>query len=169
MVCVRDITIFGLGYILLHEIAHIELKHAFSADTVTSIQQEYEADKWAAHFVMDRRKDYIDEFYPNNPSAQNAVDNKRLLALVASNYWLIKSECYQGVSKNKTHPPTFERLNSVIEEFVSGDNHLLWAMSVLVLSLHLQQFHPDLIRSQNFSTYKECAQYYMNCISSNME
>lgn len=167
-ICARDITIFGLGYILLHEIAHIELKHAFNADEFTSIQQEYEADKWAAHFVMDCRRNYIEKFCPSNPSAHNIVDDKRLLALVASNYWLVKAECYNSISKNKTHPPTFERLNAIIEEFVSDDNHLLWAMSVLVLCLHLQQFHPNLIINRNFSTYKECTQYYMNCISNNI-
>jgi len=161
-VCARDITIFGLGYILLHEIAHIELKHIFNADKPTSIQQEYEADKWAAHFVMDFSKDNTIQSYPNDHSAHNAVGVKRLLALVASNYWLIKDDCYYGVSKNKTHPPTFERLNVIIEEFVLDDNHPLWAMSELILSMHL---HPYIMQDQKYLTHKERCQYYMNFIS----
>lgn len=96
-ICARDITFYGLGYILLHEIAHLISSHSFDADIAFLIQQEYEADRWACHFVMDNIDDYITSNYPCDDSASKYIYDKRLLAIVASSYWLIKNECYKGV------------------------------------------------------------------------
>lgn len=167
LICAKDITVYGLANILLHEIAHLELKHAFNcSDKCIAIQQENEADKWASHFVMDKMDDYIKRNYPSNSSKSETIYKKRSLALVASMHWLIKNECYYGVPHHTGHPSTFERLNAIVDELASDENDLLWAMTAFVLSLHLQQFHPDMISNQEYLTYKECAQHYMNCISS---
>ena len=165
--CARDITVFGLGYILLHEIAHLELKH--SSDTNTNrdiaIRQEYEADMWAAHFVMEYIDGYLNEKYPGDIFAHKNVRDKRMLSITACNNWLVKTECYDGISQSQSHPPMFERLSRIIDEYISDDNDLCWAMTVLVLSLHLQQSHPELIAGQEFGTFKECSQFYMDHIS----
>ena len=168
-VCARDITFFAIGFILLHEIAHLELTHCpdHDLDTGIAIQQEYQADMWAAHFVMDRIDNYLSEEYPGDLTAYENVFKKRMLSITACNNWLVKTECYNGISQSKSHPPMFERLSKIIDEFISDDNDSSWAMTVLVLSLHLQQSHPELITHRKFDTYKECSQFYMDCISNN--
>ncbi len=170
-VCARDITVFAIGFILLHEIAHLELHHSFDLDIDRdiAIQQEYQADMWAAHFVMDRIEYYLNEKYHNDISAHETVFKKRMLSITACNNWLVKTECYSGLSMSKTHPPMFERLGKIIDEFVSDDNDLSWAMTAFILSLHIRQSHPELIVGQKFDTYKECAQYCMDCISRNFD
>jgi hypothetical protein len=166
-VCARDITLFGLGYILLHEIAHLEQQHSvdLNNDRATAIQQEYEADMWAAHFVMDKIDVYLNENYSGDTNAEKIVRIKRMLLITCCSNWLVKTECYAGISQSKTHPPMFERLGKIIDEFVSDDNDLSWGMTALVLSWHIQQSHPELIGGQKFDTYKERAQFYMDCIS----
>jgi hypothetical protein len=170
-VCARDITLFGLGYILLHEIAHLELQHSFdpNIDRSIAIQQEYQADMWAAHFVMDKIDVYLDNNYSGDAKAEKNVHIKRMFLITCCSNWLVKTECYAGISQSKTHPPIFERLSKIIDEFISDDNDLTWAMTAFILSLHIQQSHPELIVGQKFDTYKECAQYYMDCISRNFD
>lgn len=38
-------------------------------------------------------------------------------------------------------------------------------MTLVVLSLHLQQYHKDTLSNQPFDTYKECVDHYMDYIS----
>lgn len=162
----QAISVFSIGYILLHEIAHLELKHAPSdeVNSTTSIQQEYEADMWAARFVMSG----IDKYCKQNALDRNAsrsVFDKRLLSILACNYWLVIRECYEGVSKKVTHPPMFERLRKIVCEFVVDDNHLAWAMTSVILSLHLQRLHKGAIPNERFNTFREYVEYCMDYIS----
>lgn len=158
---VQDISIFSIGYILLHEIAHLELIHTPVNDVSISISQEYEADRWAANFVMDHIKQYCSQ----RMEPFEDVFLKRLLSLLVCSYWLITRECSEGVSTNHSHPPIFERLNKIICEFVNDPNHLAWALTSVILSLHLQRIHREASPLQQFMTFREYSDYCMNYIS----
>ncbi len=166
-VSARDIAVFAIGHVLLHEIAHLELRHDFDLDLDRdiAIHQEYEADMWAAHFVMDKMEHYIGNKYGGEAVVSKVVFKKRLLSIVACGAWLVKTECYFGASQEQSHPPMFERLGKIIGEFVSDENHLAWAMTVVVLTLHLQPDYLGMIFEKKFRTFKECAQHYMDLIS----
>jgi hypothetical protein len=101
--------LLALGFILLHEIAHLRLKHAdpeFQTDQ-ESIDCELEADAWAA--------DWIFEKCPANHEIRIARSVGCVLALTLINLFEYRDKQSGG---RLTHPPTVERLLKFITKHV---------------------------------------------------
>lgn len=120
----NECTLHGIGYILLHEIAHVARGHGPSSDDGTgwSIEQEKEADRQA-----------IDWLLAEHPDPASRARIKRGvsvgLALVAQ----VAGAMFTGRFGGKSHPPEWQRLDQIIRYIEDHPAHPVFAFLSLVL------------------------------------
>jgi hypothetical protein len=153
-----DLTMMSLGVILLHELAHIYLKHP-PAIGPNAKNEEFDADLWSIHRVFDDIGNYCDQNYPERKDAVQLVTQKRSLGIALVWWWLASLECERGVRKSPSHPPSYQRLYNGLCEIADDPNELVWAMTYVVLGLHLclgGHSWPH----QAFDSFKEAVEYW---------
>jgi hypothetical protein len=156
-----DLSQLVLAFIYLHEIGHIELGHAPHLPRHESIVQEREADAWAARFFLDHCIDYARE----HGYDVERVREKRLLSLVMGHLWLMHAEVRFGVVEDSDHPPTYDRLPSILDQHGVEGGELPWAMACLGLDLYYQQQYGLTTEQVEFETQRDCYQYLADMLS----
>jgi hypothetical protein len=149
-----ELSLMALGFILHHERVHIELGHT-SREGFASIEQEKAADMRAAAWLLD------------SPGIEDDARLKRELGVAVGLGWLASLNVYVVQSGNETHPPGYDRVFQVLEQYVEDDNSPVWAFTMTLLSLHLenQQEPIPLDYDREFTSFKDAANYYIDVIS----
>ena len=155
-----DLVVMSLGYILLHEIAHIELKHPI-CEGADSIIMEREADAWAAAFLLDK----CDLYAKQHGHKASDVRMKRLLALTIGELWAVHFEVHLGVPEATSHPPTYERLANLLDQQANDGADIAWAMAATVLQMHYQARYGMADEGGGFDDFRECYQFYADLMS----
>lgn len=139
-----DLTLLATGFIFFHELAHLELSHR-PCTGEASHRQEHEADAWAAGWMLE------------DATIEPLARTKRLLGIAIGLGWLSSNEIYQGVVCSESHPPSYKRLQRVLDCHVPGPDDAVWAFTLVFIDLHLQNrgILPDL--SPPFGTFKDAA------------
>jgi peptidase U49-like protein len=137
------------GWMLLHEIGHVacghippteeELQRQRKRETVyDSKMKEFEADKWATHWMLDRWREY-------SPEGDERVFTKRILGIVMGLAIITSFEVYHRTEGWPTHPDPAERLRRFLDTFSpespESDGKLAdaaWYVASVVLQLHLE-------------------------------
>ena len=153
------LALLGVGYILFHEVAHIVLGHTKSLGA-WSVQQEKEADRWAAVLM-------VDGVVAGTPGRK-----KRFLAMAIALLWLVQREVYFERAGSRTHPPAYDRLYQVLDQFVdtddkgrNGEENYVWSFVQLVLCLHMQHKGIALDYTRPFDDFKEWMNYALDVLS----
>ena len=149
-----ELSLMALGFILHHEREHIELGHT-SSEGFVSIEQEKAADMRAAAWLLD------------SPGIGDDALLKRQLGIAVGLGWLASLNVYIVQPGNATHPPGYDRVFQVLEQYVEDDNSPAWAFTMTLLSLHLQnQQEPiPLEYDREFTSFRDAANYYIDVIS----
>lgn len=147
-----ELTLVAIGYTLHHERVHIELGHV-RCEGADSFEQEKVADMRAAEWLLD------------SPDIQPNAMLKRQLGIAVALGWLASREVYVGKSGGNSHPPGYDRLFQVLDQYVEDDNDLIWAFVSVLLGVHLHNGQIELEMDQEFSSFKDCVNYYINEIS----
>jgi hypothetical protein len=124
--------LFGIAWILLHELAHLKLDHQETAGE-PSREEENEADLFAARWMSDAA----------TSSSGDAEINRItvLLGIAVVLLWLTVLNVYVGPSDSETHPEGYERLQRVLDGVVDqGDQQeygIIWDFVATMLRLHM--------------------------------
>jgi hypothetical protein len=149
----------AIGYILLHEIAHIVLGHK-PGEGVDRILEEKEADYWAADWIAG--PDDLD----------SSLRKPRLVGIALGLIWLLTLEIHLGPEVSTTHPPSYDRLFQVLSRVlpagvdnVDTEGHLVWSFAQVAIALHLTKVGIPLHEQKQFNSFKEMVDYYVEIIS----
>lgn len=153
-----ELFLVATGYLLHHELAHIRLGHRLYSeiDEHEAIRQEKEADDASANWMLDQLHDELDPLFQ-----KRALGVGLGLVALASLYLQV----YAGAKGGKTHPPAYDRLFQVMDRYVKDDGNLPWAFVLTVLSLHIQNRQIPHDTNQEFGSFREAADYYIDVIS----
>lgn len=137
------------AFILHHELAHIRLGHKASSDANKMRGIEDEADMAAAHWLLDGLKQEDDRFV------------KRVLGIALALSWMASFSVFLPEDK-VYHPPSCERLNRIIKEFVSDPNHVAWAFVSTILRANMEARNMAYDQQREVTSFKDDVEY---CIS----
>lgn len=108
------------AWAILHEVAHLKLDHQMTSNTDQEKREEFEADDWAAAWVLEKT--------PTAPEQEF-----RTFCIAVALVWLQLVEEVRG--RDHIHPPAVERLTRCSARFpYNNDSHAL-AMAADVLKL----------------------------------
>lgn len=142
----------ALGFILLHELAHIRLGHT-AAKGLLSIEQEKEADRAAADWLL------------GSPDLDSKELLKRQLGVTIALGWLASRNVYVGHS-SKTHPPAWDRLYQVLDQYVENGHAFAWAFAASMLGVHIEnQRRSEIDLGKEFDSFKEGVNDYIDVLS----
>lgn len=143
----------ALAFILYHELSHIRLNHV-SEKGLASPEQEKIADREAAEWMLDS-----DQLSDNDRL-------KRRLGIAIGLGWLISLNVYIGRPENSTHPPAWDRLYQVLDQYIENDNDMAWVFTAAMLNTHLvNQRKSEVDCSLEFESAKDMVNYYLDVIS----
>ena len=122
----NELFLAATGWIILHEAAHIILKHPLVMTPRAKVEED-EADSFATSHVLCDVPDAL-------------VLLKRGLGIAVANIVLVTVGLMQGKFHSKTHPPAYERLyrNLRCRQFVA--EHPVHAFVDAILQMHLTVF-----------------------------
>ena len=141
----------ALAFILHHELAHIRLGHT-AEQGLLSLEQEKAADRMAAEWLLD------------SPGLNPRALLERQLGITIALAWLASRTVYVGHS-SKTHPPAWDRLYQVLEQYVENGS-IPWAFAATSLDLHLlNQRRSQIDMERKFDSFKEGLSYYIDVLS----
>jgi hypothetical protein len=140
-----EIALIGVAYLLLHEIAHVVHGHVPNDDVAMDLEEEKEADSWAADWVLS-----ADELSPGEMV-------KRSVGVAVAILLLVSGGVYTGDFGGTTHPRHFDRLYNAIAHRVSRDREEAWGVVVAVLSLHFTNAGFEIPRSREFDDFASAA------------
>jgi len=142
----------AVGFILHHELAHIALGHS-PAKGVDSIQQENEADRAAAAWLLDDLDQNDKRFV------------QRILGIAVALLWPAAINVYVPSPEHPSHPPGYDRLSRLLSQFVEDDNHQVWAFVRLALETHMHGRRLNYATNRKAASQRDAVEYYMDVIS----
>jgi hypothetical protein len=125
--CANELFLVAIAWIFLHELGHIHLKHALRTVSVTSQQEEHDADKFATEWILDSVTD-------------SDVILKRSLGMAVANIVLIVLDLAWGSPKIATHPKPYERLQRNLRSGRISDESAVHAFTAALLQIHVTAF-----------------------------
>jgi hypothetical protein len=137
-----ELMLMATAFLLHHELAHYRLSHPPTTRTPESIENERDADREAARWLLE--------------SAPEAQQEKRLLGvaigLAALVCWDIRGS---GVASD-SHPRPIDRWINTLSEFAPNDHHPAWAISAMLLKIYLDHAGIRIPEVQYESTRAVC-------------
>jgi len=117
---INNVFLGATAWALLHEVAHLKLDHQVTSNTDQEKREEFEADDWAAAWVLEK-----------TPSAPE--QEFRTFCIAVALVWLQLVEEIRG--RDHIHPPAFERLTRCSERFPYNNNSPALEMAADVLKV----------------------------------
>lgn len=134
---VTTIALYGLEFLLLHELAHHVLRHSAGGGDV--LEQEKEADRQASEWMMQCGTKAEPEWH------------MRVLGSSVSLLYMNVRGVYTGSHGGATHPKDYSRLSVALKAHVHKD-HVAWAFVATMLSLHMQD-SGRVVRQVSYGTF----------------
>lgn len=143
-----ELSLCAVSYLIHHELAHIRLQHDES-----TIETEREADYAASDWIV----------FQDLPETDDKFI-KRTLGIAIAFEVMTAYGIYTGKHGGSTHPYSYDRLINTLHRYISDDDHVVWALLVSTIKLHLDNKKletPDRV----FETFYECVNTYADIIS----
>ena len=144
-----ELSLCALAAYLHHELAHIKLNHKSSG----SIEDERDADYAMADWILNHNLALTDDRFI-----------KRALGIAIAMEALTAYGIYTGKLGGTTHPYSYDRLINTVSRYVTDPDHVVWAVLVFTLKLHLDNRKietPDVV----YRDFKECVNAYADILS----
>lgn len=118
----NELFLGAMGWVILHEVAHVHLNHAESAGTYSQ-QQEKEADQFATNWVLE------------SVSQADPRFNKRMFCIAAALLCLQSFETVAAPRWRGSHPPANERIYYCLEKYRCAETERVVAFLVVCLQV----------------------------------
>jgi Peptidase U49 len=126
-----ELFLVAVGWILLHESAHILLDHKIDGPSDLKKREERDADRFASEWLLDRVTD-------------RKLLQKRSLGIAIATLTLTALDLRAKRLDLKDHPRAVERLSVNLRNYLSDeDAELAHALAITVLQAHFSIFHVD--------------------------
>lgn len=117
----NNVFLGAVGWVILHEIAHIHLGHQGTVNSDVSFDQEHQADLWAARWVLEK------------VPAGDVCGYFRVFAISAAMIWLaVLDDVRRG---STTHPHAWQRLGKLAEALPRDELNPGYEMASYVLKV----------------------------------
>jgi len=137
------------AFILHHELGHFRCKHVKSRFSEDNRDMETEADQTAAKWILD------------GLAPSDARFRKRAMGVALALGWAASIALY--VPEDQVdHPPSWQRLATILEQFVVDDNDVIWAFVSTLLRANLESAKMRYDKLRPASSFKDDVQY---CLS----
>lgn len=143
----------ALVWILFHEFVHVQQGHIPTAGLV-SIQQEKEADRMAADWLLDTTGIRDEEIC------------LRQMGIAAALAWLVTPTVYLGAGSSSTHPAAHDRLFQTMEATLDENHVHVWQFVQLVLVLHIRNRNLTINEEKMSNDCKANCNYLIDLIAS---
>lgn len=146
-----ELCLVAAGYLLLHEVAHVTLRHSCDLDRIS---EEREADRWAVDWIFGS----IDSTSPGF--------TKRALGIALALLLLVARGIHTGDHDGRTHPRHFDRLVNSLLPHVPQDREEVWGLIVAIMALHFSNVscHEDAPKGP-FDTFWSCVDAYVEYLA----
>lgn len=149
-----ELCLGAAAFALHHELAHIRLGH--NTDSPFRIEQENEADSYAADWVLDGLD--IDD-------KKDIRFIKRTLLIAMALQVLCSLEIHCGVSASHTHPSGYDRLMNTLSRYLEDDDdHVTWAVLSITMKMHLDAVG-ILTPNRIYDSFREALNEYADVLS----
>ena len=126
---VFDLLCVASAYCFLHELKHVQFSN--SEKNIDIIQEEYECDKYARDFLLERVEDYSKSTGYN----LSFLRNKRGMAIALASVLLLTITPENRWSGSSTHPSIVSRIQGLVNTIHVSDDDYFWSyLSCLLLS-----------------------------------
>ena len=145
-----ELCLFAVAFVLHHELAHIRLEHSASNG---GVELERETDYAASDWILN-----------HDLSEKDMKFIKRGLGIAIAFEVMTAYGIYTGKYGGKTHPYSYDRLVHTLRRYISDPDHLVWALLVSTIKLHLDNKKiavPDVI----YESFYECVNAYADVLS----
>lgn len=150
-----------LGFILLHETAHIVLRHAGDDGRPDDelVADESAADEWAYAWCLGT---------PESPRKIEALEyTRRAFGIVLALTVIASFEVYTRRHDSRTHPDSPDRLRRFLAAYLPHEQRaddpraFPWIATVSVLALHVQR---GKVRATTAATYAHASEYALDLL-----
>lgn len=121
----QEFSLLIIAFVILHEIGHKYLQHAFTKDENVSNEQEKDADRFALDWVLGYER------------IEDAAREKRTIGIALGMTAFLTLEIHTG-HETHTHPSMLRRLYDFAVEYGNDDNSIVWAIAVVFMKLHME-------------------------------
>lgn len=145
----NEFCLCATAFVIHHELAHIRLKHKIGFH---SVDQEREADYAAADWIMEGAK------------SDELPFTKRLLGIALALQAITAKGIYTGDYGGDSHPRSFDRLFNTLSRYLAEADHVIYAITIVALQLHLQHEKVSL-EPKVYEDFQECFDAYIDRLS----
>jgi hypothetical protein len=151
-----ELALVAVGFFLHHELAHNYQQHTKRRAGIESVQQEQDADREAASWVLSGRS-HDDAFF-----AKRALGIAT--ALLAATALGIHTDKFGGA----THPRDFDRLKHALDPYIPVPDHRVWQFAILPLKLHMDAIGLK-VESRVYESGRDCFEHYLDVLAQHSE
>lgn len=151
-----ELALTAIGFYLHHELAHNYQQHSPRSEDSETIQQEQDADREAASWVLSGLAHDSDMFHKRAYGIATA-----LLAATALG---VHADDFGGT----THPRDFDRLKHALDPHIPVEHHKVWQFVILPLKAHMDSVGIKTDR-RSFESGRECFEHYLDCLAHHAE
>jgi hypothetical protein len=137
----HELFLCAAAFILHHELAHLRLAHR-RGSAAENRKLEAEADQAAAAWILSGIEPSDDRY------------RKRALGIALVLGWLASSGLFL-VEDHVNHPPSYDRVVSVLEPFVPDQNDLIWAFVSTMLRANLDAARVSFDETREASSFRD--------------
>ncbi len=120
-----ELFLCAIGWLLHHELAHISHQHPIKTNTLEeSRAHETQADNSATTWILG-----------NEDRPEQLL--KRGMGIAVATLVLTTQDLLRGQFKETTHPRSFERLFSALDENFKDADHAVYSFSTIILQVHM--------------------------------
>jgi len=153
---------YAIAFILLHELAHLQLGHT-SQHGLPSLIQEKEADRFAAEWMADATA-FL------KADGQELVRFCAVYGIMIALLWLTIFNVFLGPAETETHPEGYDRLFQVMDQVINKNDDeeeylALWQSVTTMLVIHMTSAGYDLNESDVQGDPRDQANYLIDRIS----
>jgi len=149
-----ELFLCAAAFILHHELAHLRLGHRKSGSSVRNRKIEEEADAAAAEWILDGIEPRGDRY------------RKRALGVALALGWLASMGLYVAEDQEH-HPPSYDRLATILGRFVRDPNDLIWAFVGVMLRANLEAAKIPVDKSREAKSFKDDVDYCLSLFKKN--
>ncbi len=157
-----EVTLESFGFILLHELAHVVLKHqGFTSEQREnndiahwSLEQEREADAQA-----------IEWFFRDLPNPSDGRRIKREIGVASILLGLVAKALFSGNWGGRTYPPTWQRLHSAVTSIEPDKEHVIYAFLSHLSTLYKSMAGKSGSQTPQMSSFAEAFEHFIDDLS----
>ncbi len=145
-----ELCLCAVAVLLHHELAHLN----------------FQEDQFDTTVLLERNVDYaaIDWILGSCENERSAQFIKRSFGIAVAFEVLTAHDIYRGSFTDLTHPSSYDRLINNLDRYITDPNHITWAFTCAMLTLHFNRAQIQL-PLEEFASFRECVNAFADILS----